>query len=173
VIDACASKSLDPCPVGYLYAIKASALDVAIRQSFDEAIDGSPVQVVAEGESFFQPSVALKAVQNMIQAEPGIELIVGSDQGIAGAVQALPKNSKVLLVGYGGSATAKAGVLSGQWFGDVAQLPATEGRLAAEAAIAAVREDKDSGGADPVADLPDEGVITKDTAEQFDPEWPG
>jgi ribose transport system substrate-binding protein len=173
VVEACASKQLDPCRVGFLYDIKASALDVAIRKAFDEAIAGSPVEIVAEGESFFQPSVALKAVQNMLQAESDLELIVGSDQGIEGAVQALPKKNDMLLVGFGGSAAAKAGVLSGQWFGDVAQLPATEGRLAAEAAIAAVRQDKNSGGHDPVAELPNEGVITKENAEQFDPEWPG
>ena len=172
-VDACASRKLDPCPTGYLYDIKASALDVAIRGAFDKAIAGSPVKIVAEGESFFQPSVGLKAVQNMLQAEADLKLIVGSDQGIEGAVQALPKKSKMLLVGFGGSAAAKNGVLSGQWYGDVAQLPATEGRLAAEAAIAAVRENKNSGGHDPVAELPDEGVITKENAAQFEPEWPG
>ena len=173
VVDACASKQLDPCQAGYLFDVKASALDVAIRKAFDEAVQGSPVDIVAEGESFFQPSVALKAVQNMLEAESDLDLIVGSDQGIEGAVQALPKKSKMLLVGFGGSAAATAGVQSGQWFGDVAQLPATEGRLAAEAAIAAVRQDKNSGGQDPVAELPNEGVITKDNAAQFDPEWPG
>jgi ribose transport system substrate-binding protein len=172
-VDACASKQLDPCQTGFLYDIKASALDVAIRKAFDEAIAGSPVKVVAEGESFFQPSVGLKAVQNMLQAHADMNLIVASDQGIEGAVQALPKKSKMLLVGFGGSAAAKAGVLSGQWFGDVAQLPATEGRLATEAAIAAVRQGKNSGGRDPVAELPDEGVLTKGNAGQFDPEWPG
>jgi ribose transport system substrate-binding protein len=173
VVDACASKQLDPCKVGYLFDIKASALDVAIRKSFDEVVSGSPVDIVAEGESFFQPSVGLKAVQNMLQASSDLSLIVGSDQGIEGAVQALPKDSEMLLVGFGGSAAAKAGVQSGQWYGDVAQLPATEGRLATEAAIAAVRENKNSGGQDPVAELPGEGVITKENAAQFDPEWPG
>jgi ribose transport system substrate-binding protein len=172
-IDACASKNLDPCEVGYVFSIKASGLDVAIRKSFDEAVKGSPVKVVAEGEGFFQPSVALKAVQNMLQADPNIDAIIGADQTIQGAEQALPGNSKVLLIGFGGSEAAKKGVLSGKWYGDVAQLPATEGRLATEAAIAAVRDGKDSGGADPVGDLPNEGIITKDNAAGFNAEWPG
>src|SRR6185312_10984697 len=53
VVAACASQNLDPCTVGYLYDIKASVLDVAIRDGFNAAIKGSPVKVVAEGESFF------------------------------------------------------------------------------------------------------------------------
>jgi ribose transport system substrate-binding protein len=172
VVDACASKSLDPCKIGYLYDIKASALDVAIRGAFQKAIAGSPVKIVAQGESFFTPAKGLAAAQNMLQAHPDLNLIVGSDQGIEGAVQALGKKP-VLLVGYGGSAAGIQGVAAGQWFGDVAQLPASEGRLAAQAAIKAVREGKDTGGQNPVADLPAEGVVTKDNASQFTAEWPG
>ena len=87
-LQACA-RSTNPCNVGYLYDIKASALDVAIRSSFDKAVAGNgSLKVVAEGESFFTPAKGLAAVQTMIQANPQINVIVGSDQGIEGAVQA-------------------------------------------------------------------------------------
>ncbi|HEX6619609.1 MAG TPA: sugar ABC transporter substrate-binding protein [Solirubrobacteraceae bacterium] len=172
VTQACQEKSLDPCKVGYLFDIKASALDVAIKKSFDAAIAGSPVKVVAQGESFFTPALGLKAAQNMLQAHSDMNLIVGSDQGIEGAIQAIGKK-KVILVGYGGSATGIQGVAAGKWYGDVAQLPASEGRLAAEAAIKAVRTGAKAGGVNPVADLPAEGVVTKDNADQFTGEWPG
>jgi ribose transport system substrate-binding protein len=101
-----------------------------------------------------------------------MNLIVGSDQGIEGAVQAIGKK-KVILVGYGGSATGIQGVAAGKWYGDVAQLPASEGRLATEAAIKAVRTGAKAGGVNPVADLPAAGVVTKDNADQFTGEWPG
>jgi ribose transport system substrate-binding protein len=172
VTQACQEKSLDPCKVGYLFDIKASALDLAIKKSFDEAVAGSPVKVVAQGESFFTPALGLKAAQNMLQAHSDMNLIVGSDQGIEGAVQAIGKK-KVVLVGYGGSSTGIQGVAAGKWYGDVAQLPASEGRLAAEAAIKAVRTGAKAGGVNPVADLPAEGVVTKDNADQFTGEWPG
>jgi ribose transport system substrate-binding protein len=172
VTQACQEKNLDPCKVGYLYDIKASALDVAIKKSFDEAVAGSPVKIVAQGESFFTPALGLKATQNMLQAHPDMNLIVGSDQGIEGAIQALGKK-KVILVGYGGSATGINGVAAGTWYGDVAQLPASEGRLAAQAAIKAVRTGAKTGGQNPVAQLPDQGVVTKANAEQFTGEWPG
>jgi ribose transport system substrate-binding protein len=172
VTQACSEQNLDPCNIGYLYDIKASALDVAIKKSFDEAVAGSPVKIVAQGESFFTPALGLKAAQNMLQAHPDLNLIVGSDQGIEGAVQALGKK-KVILVGYGGSAAGIQGVAAGKWYGDVAQLPASEGRLAAQAAIKAVRTGAKTGGQNPVADLPAEGVVTKDNADQFTAEWPG
>jgi ribose transport system substrate-binding protein len=172
VVQACRENDKDPCNVGYLYSIKASALDVAIRQAFDKAIAGSPAKLVAQGQSFFTPAQGLKATQNMLQAHPDLDLIVGADQGIQGAVQALGKK-KVLLVGYGGSAAALQGVASGAWYGDVAQLPASEGRLAADAIIKAVRTGAKSGGVDPVADLPNDGVVTKENVGQFTAEWPG
>jgi ribose transport system substrate-binding protein len=170
VVKACAANNLNPCNVGYLYDIKASSLDVAIRQAFDKASAGK-IKVVAQGESFFTPAKGLAAVQNMLQAHSEINLIVGSDQGIEGAVQGIGKK-KITLVGYGGSAAALQGVAAGTWFGDVAQLPATEGRLAAQAAVKAV-QGTDSGGVDPVAKLPAAGVVTKDNVKQFTAEWPG
>jgi ribose transport system substrate-binding protein len=177
VIAACASKSLDPCNIGYLYDIKASTLDVAIRKAFDAAIAGTPaVKIVAEGEDFFTPAGGLKATENMLQAHSDLSLVVASDQGIEGAVQALAathKTGKVLLVGYGASAAGVAGVAAGDWFSDVAQVPASEGRLGMQALIKAIRTKVDGGAIDPTASLPNKAVVTKDNASQFTAEWPG
>ena len=177
VVQACQSKNLNPCNVGYLYDIKASALDVAISGAFNKAIAAAPgVKVVAQGQSFFSPTEGLTAVQNMLAANASLNLIVGSDQGIEGGVQAVAAKhltGKVILVGYGASAAALAGVASGAWFGDVAQAPASEGRLAVQALVKALRTDQDSGGIDPVAQLPDNGIVTKANVSQFTAEWPG
>ena len=177
VVQACQSKNLNPCNVGYLYDIKASALDVAISGAFNKAIAAdSGVKVVAQGQSFFSPTEGLTAVQNMLAANANLNLIVGSDQGIEGGVQAVTAkhlSGKVILVGYGASAAALAGVASGSWFGDVAQAPASEGRLAVQALVKALRTGQDSGGIDPVAQLPDNGIVTKANVSQFTAEWPG
>jgi ribose transport system substrate-binding protein len=173
VLAACAAKNLNPCNVGYLYDIKASALDVAIRDGFDKSVAGHPnVKVVAEGQSFFTPSKGLAAVQTMIQANPNINLIVGSDQGIEGAVQAVDP-SKVTLVGYGGSESALKGIAAGKWYGTIMQLPASEGTLAVQCAIKAVKTGKGCGGVDPVDALPSSGVVTKANVAMFKGEWPG
>jgi ribose transport system substrate-binding protein len=177
VVQACKAKKLSPCKVGYLYDIKASALDVAISGAFNKAIKADPaVKVVAQGQSFFSPTDGLTAVQNMLQANPGLNLIVGSDQGIEGGAQALAAahlTGKVILVGYGASAAALQGVASGAWYADVAQAPASEGRLAVLALVKALQSGKNSGGIDPVAGLPDGGVVTKANVKQFTAEWPG
>lgn len=177
VVQACTTNQLNPCNVGYLFDIKASALDVAINQAFTKAISSSSaIKVVAEGESFFTPAIGLKAAQNMLAAHPDLNLIVGSDQGIEGSVQALVsagKKGKIVLVGYGGGAAGLQGVASGDWFGDVAQTPASEGRLAVIALTKALRSGANSGGIDPVAQLPNGGVVTKANAAQFTAEWPG
>jgi len=172
VVQACSQNNLSPCKVGYLYDIKASALDVAIRKAFNTAIAGSPVKVVAEGQSFFTPAKGLAATQDMLQAQPDLNLIVGADQGIEGGSQAIGKK-KVILVGYGGSAAAQQGVASGAWFGDVAQNPATEGRLGTQQLIQAIRTGKDFPAVNAVDQPPGDGVITKENASQFHPEWPG
>jgi ribose transport system substrate-binding protein len=176
VIAACASKSLSPCKVGYLYDIKASSLDTAIYGAFTAAIKGSPVQVVTFGQSFFTPTIGLTAVETMLQANPGLNLIVGSDQGIEGAMTALSTTDKadhVLLVGYGASAAAVAGIQSGAVFSDVAQAPSAEGTDAVKALVAAIQNGKVSGAVDPVAGFPDSGVVNKADVSQFTPEWQG
>ena len=176
VVAACASKSLNPCKVGYLYDIKASSLDTAIFGAFTAAIKGSPVQVVTNGQSFFTPTTGETAVQTMLQAQPDLNVVTGSDQGIEGATVALQtarKTGKVLLVGYGASDAAIAGVTSGAWFSDVGQAPASEGRLAVQALVAAIQTGKVSGAVDPVAGFPNGGIVTKATASQFTGEWTG
>jgi ribose transport system substrate-binding protein len=172
VVAACEQNNLDPCRVGYLFDIKASALDTAIREGFDEATAGSPVEIVAEGESFFTPQGGLAAAQDMLQGNPDLNLIVGADQGLQGAQEAIG-DRKVVLVGYGGSAAAKAQVSSGAWFADVAQAPGTEGREGMRLLIESIRDDADPEAVNVLEGLPADGVMKKDNAGEFDPEWPG
>jgi ribose transport system substrate-binding protein len=172
VVRACAEAGLNPCKVGYLYSVKVSSLDTAIRKGFDEVTKPHGVEVVAEGETFYNPANALKAAQTMLQARPDINLIVGADQGATGAQQAL-NGQKVILVGYGGGGVGLKAVGDGAWYGTVVQRPATEGKLATACVVKAVKTGKGCGGIDVLASLPDGGVVTKANASQFKAEWPG
>jgi ribose transport system substrate-binding protein len=175
-VAACASQNLDPCKVAYLYDIKASALDVALREAWDAAVAGSPVEVVADGETFFNPANALTVVQDILTAHSDLQLIVGSDQGMQGSDQALEaagRSDDVLLVGFGGSAAAFELVKSDRLFSTVMMVPASEGRLGMEAVIDAVRNGNDQGSVDPFAELPHGWIVTKDTVDEFTAEWPG
>ena len=95
-----------------------SSLDTAIRKGFDAVTAGHNIQVVAEGETFYNPANALKAAQTMLQAQPDMDVIIGADQGATGAQQALG-GKKVTLIGYGGGRSASSAVKSGAWYGTV------------------------------------------------------
>jgi len=172
VVKACAELNANPCKVGYLYSVKVSSLDTAIKKAFDAATAGHNIQVVAEGETFYNPANALKAAQTMLQAHSDLNVIVGADQGATGAQQAL-NGQKVTLIGYGGGGVGLKAVASGAWYGTVVQRPATEGKLAMQCAVKAVKTGKKCGGIDVLKGLPNDGVATQSDASQFTAEWPG
>ncbi len=177
VVDACGTAN--PCNVGYIYSVKAAALDTTLREAFDTATAVNPaIKIVAEGESFYTTALGLKASQDMLQAHPDLTVITGADQAITGAVQAVAAanlQGKVQLVGYGGGAVAFQGIANGERYGTVMQAPATEGRLGVQMFIDAIRSGTPAPGVDVLADLPDGGVATKDNVQTFLPlaEWPG
>jgi ribose transport system substrate-binding protein len=181
VVTACADLKSDathPCNVGYIWSVKAAALDIALKKAFDEAIAPHPeIKVVSDtGESFYTTALGLKAAQDIVAAHPDVSVIVSADQAITGAVQAVKDiKDKVRLVGYGGGAVALQGIASGERFGTVMQMPATEGGLGTKNLIDAIRSGTPVPGVDPLATLPDGGVVTKANVATFLPlaEWPG
>lgn len=177
VVNACASQNLDPCNVAFLHDVKASAIGVALYDAFNAVIEGTPVTIVAEGETFYNPAAAQTAVSDILTANPNIDLIATSDQGLQGAVQAIEAAgsslSDFLMVGYGGSVWGQQKVAEGVVFANVLQVPATEGRLGMEAMVDALRNGVNRGDIDPFVDLPGGGVITIENANEFTGEWAG
>lgn len=173
-----ACEGVDPCRVAYLYGIKGIPLDTALRQGFDSVVKENPaIKVVAEGEGkYLGPDEGAKATQTILAATPDFEVLIGSDQSVQGAQQALEdagKLDKVKLIGLGGSKAAIEAIKAGKWFGGVFGAPFDEGKIAIEALIAAIREGKKAGGVDPLTRLPDEGLVTQDNVDKFEPQWAG
>jgi ribose transport system substrate-binding protein len=177
VEQACATVQSGDCNVGYMYDIKASGFDQGVRSGLNSVISSNPkIHVVAEGEDMFSATGGLASSQTMLQAHPDINVIVGSDQGMQGATQALTaaqKLAKVKIIGLGGSVAGLARVKAGTWFGTVLSLPASQGRLAAQAIVKAIRSGVDSGGINPAASLPDSGLATQANVGKFTGEWSG
>ena len=172
VVAACKQLAANPCKVGYLYSVKVSSLDTAIRKGFNAVTAGHNIQVVAEGETFYNPATALKAAQTMLQAQPDMNVIVGADQGATGAEQAL-NGQKVTLIGYGGGQLGLQKVKAGTWYGTVMQRPATEGKLGMTCLLKALKTGHGCGGIDVLKGLPNGGVVVKANAGKFKAEWPG
>ena len=172
-----ACEGIDPCNVVYFYGLKGIPLDVALKQGFDEVTAQNPaIKVVAEGEGqYLGPDVAMQQMQDIITATPDFSVVVGSDQSIQGILLALQDAGLTdkKLIGLGGSAPAIQGIKDGTWFGDVMGAPATEGKLAIEALVAALKDGTAAGGIDPLTTLPDEGLITAENVDKFTAEWNG
>jgi ribose transport system substrate-binding protein len=177
VVQACEEFALDPCNVGFLYNIKVSSLDTAIRTAFDEVIADHPnIEVVADGEAFYTPALGLAAAQNMLTARSDINLIVGADQGIDGAITAVADAGRaedIVLIGYGGSGRAFNHIAAGAQYATVVQLPASEGRFVVEDLVAAIRGGTPSPSRDPVGEVENDGIVTQDNVADFVAEWPG
>ena len=173
---ACAD--LDPCEVVYIYGIKGLPIDDAARAGLDEVIAGHPsITIVAEGEGqYLGPEGGINATQDILQVAPDFDVLVGADQSVQGAEIVLADEGKldqVRLVGWGGSVPAIEGIAGGRWFGGVFGAPGDEGRIAMEAMVSALTGGPDFGGVDPLADLPDNGLVTADNVHLFTPQWDG
>jgi ribose transport system substrate-binding protein len=133
---ACADKS--PCNVAYLEGFKTLPLDNARTKAFGEALAaGAPnATIVASVEGGYSPDSGKKAAQDALQANPNIDVMVGSSQAILGA-QDVVDTTKVKLIGNGSSKEAYAAVKDGTWFalynGDIKGI----GKKSAELGIAA------------------------------------
>ena len=96
---------------------------------------------------------------------------MGADQGATGAEQALGGRDVARRLRGGGVGLKAVG--NGRWFGTVVQRPATEGQLAMECVIKAVKTGKGCGGIDVLKSVPNGGVVTQENASKFKAEWPG
>jgi ribose transport system substrate-binding protein len=175
-LKACVGKS--SCSVVYMYGQKGSPYDNAVRKGFDGFIGTQPgIKVIAEAEGgFLGTDQPRKATQDVLQAHPIFDVLVGAgDQHIRGALLALKDAGKtsVKTIGVGASEPALAAIKDGTWFGDVAGVPADEGKAAFTALMAAIKDGKSSGGIDVVSQLPDGGLVTQDNVGQFTAQWAG
>lgn len=114
-ISACAD--LDPCNVAYLEGLKALPLDNARTESFVATLaEGAPnAKIVAQVEGGYSPDTGKKAAQDALQANPDINVMVGSSQAILGA-QGVVDTAKVKLIGNGSSKEAFDAVNAGEWY---------------------------------------------------------
>jgi ribose transport system substrate-binding protein len=174
---ACEALKANPCDVGFLYDVKASNLDGAVHAGFLVGLATDPnAKITNTGQTNFTQAGGLSASQDMLTANPNLDVIWGSDQGAEGAASAVAqagKQGKVLIVGGGGGSIAIADVKSGVLFGELYNAPATEGKVAMQMMAKALTTGQSSGGVDVAATFPDNGAITKANVDQFTAQYTG
>jgi len=175
--EACESLKADPCDIGFLYDVKASQLDTAEYAGFIVGLAADPnAKITNTGQTNFTQAGGLSASEDMLTANPNLDVIWGSDQGAEGAAQAVAqagKQGKVLIIGAGGGSIAIADVKSGVLFGELFNAPATEGTVAMQMMAKALTTGQSSGGVNVAATFPDGGAITKANVGQFTAQYTG
>jgi ribose transport system substrate-binding protein len=174
---ACETMKANPCDIGFLYDVKASQLDIAEYAGFIVGLKADPnAKVTNTGQTNFTQAGGLSASQNMLTANPNLDVIWGSDQGAEGAASAVAqagKQGKVLIIGAGGGSIAIADVKSGVLYGELFNAPATEGTVAMQMMAKALTTGQSSGGVNVAATFPNAGAITKANVDQFKAQYTG
>ncbi|GAA2215598.1 hypothetical protein GCM10009850_110660 [Nonomuraea monospora] len=135
-IQACQSRKLSPCEVAYLEGLKALPLDNARTQAAVGVLESAPgVRVKARVEGGYTQESGRKAMQDILQKDPGIDVVIGSSQAVLGA-EAVAKGKDILYVANGASRQTVEAVQQGRWFGAYYLPVKTLGAKAAELGLA-------------------------------------
>lgn len=178
VVSAC--KDVNPCKVAYLIGVQALTVDQDRLTALKATIASHPnIKLVAVQEGKYLQNVAYSVSQNILQAHPDLNVIASSgDQmtlGAALAVNDLGLTGKVKLIGNGASKEGYKAVVDGSMYGTVANIPYTEGQIAAQMAFDALAGTNYVRSVDFFTQSPPNPpsgpIITKDNATAFQPQW--
>ncbi|WP_131738522.1 sugar ABC transporter substrate-binding protein [Actinomadura roseirufa] len=138
-VQACRSKKIDPCDVAYFEGLKALPLDNARTKAAEDALAGQAgVRLKARIEGGYTQQTGRKAMQDLLQREPGVDVVVGSSQALLGA-EAVAKGKPILYVANGGSRQTVKAVQDGRWYAAYYLPVKTLGAKTAELGLNAAR----------------------------------
>ena len=131
-------ENIDPCRVVILIGQLQYPFDKVRYDAYNEVLaQHSNIKVVATGSGNYSRDTSLKAMQDILVANPEINAVLSNaDQQTQGAVIALkdagidPKS--VFITGAGATETAVAAVIAGEWTNDFANYPVSEGSAAVD-----------------------------------------
>lgn len=110
-------------------------------KGFNEAIKGSGIEVVAKQTADFDRTKGLSVMENILQAQPEINVVFAhNDEMALGALQAIKASGKsIMVVGFDATDDAVKAVNSGEMAATVAQQPAQIGALGVENAVKVIK----------------------------------
>lgn len=167
------SATASPCQVGFLPTAPGAPFDAAIFDGFSGAIDGTDASIVAEGDSQSSRQGGFTALQQMLTAQPDIDVLVGPEQSLLGgppSIEAAALDHEVLLVGVGGTRQGFTAIEDGTLYGTSLSAPRSEGAQALRDLLAALEAGEPQLGTDVVESSPNGGLVDQGTADPFTPE---
>lgn len=171
-------KGKNPCEVAWLPGLPELPLEKSRTDGLYSIIKKEKnIKVVSVQAGGYLAAPALKATQNILQANAGVDVIVSSgDQMIDGAYRAIRlagiPDGKIKLYGNGCTFEAKRLILQGKQAGCAVYLPRTEGKMATDLLVRAVRGERVvDRSIDPLTLSPIGPVGTKANIRKFKPEF--
>lgn len=130
----------DDCTVAYLQGDPSLPLDNARNEAVYASLDEHGVtDVIDSFEGGYSQDEGRSVGQDLLQAHPDVDVIIGSSQAILGVETILPEDHEVQLIGNGGSRQAVTAVQEGNWFATYFIPEASAGAKAAEIGLGAAR----------------------------------
>lgn len=178
IVMAC--EGVDPCEVGFLIGFEGFPLDLDRLDAIKAIVADYPnIQIVSVQAGAYVEDEGFNVSTDMLQANPGIDVIASvGDQMTLGAelaVQDAGLVDQVKLIGNGASQDGYKAVQEGRWFATVANIPYTNGQIAAQMALQAIDGTliiRSVNMYDQSPPIPASGaVITKDNVADFTPQW--
>lgn len=175
-------KDKNPCNVVLLIGQLRFPFDKLRHDSYQAVLKQHPnVKVVATAEGNYDRDASIKAMTDVIQANPEIHAVLSNaDQQTVGAQVALESAgrdlSKIYLTGGGGTKEAIKAVRDGKWKADYVNFPVSMGSAALEQVMNAlggkpVQTVVDADKLGPVEPFVDKGILDKNP--DFTGQWSG
>jgi len=133
-VGACKSMGLAPgkCSVAYFQGFANYPLDSARTKAAVAGLKAAGMANVWSNQvGGYTADNGRTAMQNLLQAHPGVDVVIGSSQALEGATP-LASGKKITFIGNGGSTQAFNYVKKGTWYGVYDVPEKSEGAKAAE-----------------------------------------
>ncbi|SNY47905.1 sugar ABC transporter substrate-binding protein [Paractinoplanes atraurantiacus] len=137
--EACKTVTDGACKVAYFQGFANYPLDTARTDAAVKALKaGGAAEVISNFVGGYTPDSGRTAMQNLLQAHPDVNVVIGSSQALEGATP-LAAGKKITFVGNGGSTQAYDYVNKGTWYGVYSVPEKKSGAKAAELGLAKAR----------------------------------
>lgn len=137
IIQAC--QGISSCQVEYMPGDNTLPLEIDRTRAVVAAVSGHHnIHMLGMVQGGYTPASGEAATLSVLSAHPNVQVLVGSDQAILGAQEALAARGllpRIKLIGGGGTFQAAQGISDGKWFGDEVNCPVTYGTLAGKIAV--------------------------------------
>ena len=137
-------KDLDPCNIGWVGTIATIDYEKQLVAGLGDLEKQYPnIHIVAFQETGgYTPDTAIPVAQNMLLAHPEINVLsVSGEQLMFGVEQVVDDlgRTDIRLISQGATCQGFQAIIEGRWFSTTIDAPYTEGKVAAQVAIQAVR----------------------------------